>query len=330
MSTIQKRDSENQMPANTEANLDIKSKVKSVGVLESTSVEHISEYAAAWGAGRFNVGDVDAALAEFFNEDCVLDASAAAHSGVAAYKVHHGFAGLKEWFDFSGGFEFEGMEVSHVTGAAPNEVWMRFSAKNVTWKATGKGAQFDCLIVFTFTGDKISKMKVAIIDPASVAAVMSEGDVPIPSAVQLPAFEPHPNPMEPFGEKMALWGAGEFAKPEVRSKHLQPDCVDDLTDSALAVGPLGDVFKPHVGCDGVGLWIEHQTLWEMTNIDVTPVVGLKPGCLTARMTCDVKHKTTGKEAKGVEMYNEFAYNADGQFVYARHYMVNAPLLASIY
>lgn len=41
------------------------------------------------------------------------------------------------------------------------------------------------------------------------------------------------------------------------------------------------------------------------------IAGLKPGCVMQRMTFDVMHKTTNKEAKGVQMYNEVAYNIEG-------------------
>merc|ERR1711988_1467379 len=77
-----------------------------------------------------------------------------------------------------------------------------------------------------------------------IAAIVSAEDVPIPPAVELPSFSPHANPLEPYGEKMALWGAGEFLKAEVRREHLVPDCVDDLTDGALP-----SVLKPYVGVD---------------------------------------------------------------------------------
>merc|ERR1711988_940651 len=110
-----------------------------------------------------------------------------------------------------------------------------------------------------------------------IAAIISTEDVPIPPAVELPPFSPHADPLEPYGEKMALWGAGEFLKAEVRREHLVPT-------------------------------------WYMSNlVNGTPIVGLKAGCVTTSMTFDVKHKGTGKEAQGVQMWNEFAYNAEGKF-----------------
>lgn len=337
MSTLQKSDSENQVPGNVEAGATPelkKSKSDHVagGVLPAKSVsavERTSELIAAWGAGRFNADDADArfaAFAEFCTEDVVVDASAAAHSGVPAYKVHNGFAGLKEWFDFLSGFSFEGLEMSYVAGPAPNEIWLRGSSSMATYKPTGKGTPFYIFSVYTWEGDKLTKLTILPHNPAAVAAICSEQDVAIPSTVQIPAFEPNPNPLEPFAEKMALWGAGEFLKEEVRREHIAADAVDDQTDSALP-----DVLKPYRGIDGMGESVEYaDKTWEYSNVDAVPIVGLKPGCVHVRISMDIKHKKTGKEAKGLQQYNEFAYDVDGKFVYARHFWVNAPLLASIY
>jgi len=180
--------------------------------------------------------------------------------------------------------------------------------------------------VFTWESDKCTKLAVIIYNPATIAAIRSKEDVPIPPAVQLPAFEPHPSPMEPFAAIMSLWGAGELNKAEVRRKHFVVDAVDDLTDTALP-----DVLKANRGIDGTGTWMDYvSTTWEVRNVEAVPVVGLKQGCVMARMTWDMKHKTTGKEAKRVQQYIELAYDVDGKFVHARHYWVNAPLLASIY
>lgn len=372
MSTIQKHDSENQIPNTQAADDPIKSdqpkaadqpkadtpadelkaadQLKTADELKSgdqpkaddqpnPAVARTNDLLAAWRDRRFAEGgaaegDVDAALAEFFTDDFVLDASSASYSAVEAYRVHHGHAGLKDWFAFEACFELEGVEISHgASGSAPSEVWMLSSAVRAVCKATGKSAPFRSLQVLEWDGSKAVKMTVAVYNPAAIAAIMSAREPPFPfaSPVQLPAFEPHPDPTVPFAKLMALWGAGELRKPDVRAKHLASDCVDDLTDIALAAGPLSDVFKPHHGVDGAGEWIEHQaTHWAMSNVDVQPIAGLKPGCVVARLTFDVKHTGTVREAKGVQMFNEFAYNAEGQFVHATHFCMNAPLLASIY
>lgn len=327
MPAILKRDSENQLPANAAAGVPELKKVKSS---ESSAFARTSDVLGAWGAGRFNAEDagaVYAALAEFFSEDCVVDVSSAAHSGVPAHKVHHGLAGVKDWFDFSAGFAYEGTEMSHVEGSAPNEVWMRFSCTAVC-TATGKSAPFHGVNVFTWEGGKATRLAVMIYNPATVAAICSEEDVPIPSTVQLPSFEPHPSDglMELYGEKMALWGAGEFSKPEGRSEHFAADIVDDMTDPALP-----DVLKAYTGLDETGELLRHiENTWEISNMDTAAVAGLAPGCVMIRLTFDVKHKTTGKEAKGVRTYLEAAYNADRKISFVRRYWANAPLLASIY
>lgn len=332
MSTIQ-RSSENQMPANTADTAPELKKSKNIaqkGTPENLDAfSRTSDFIAAWGAGRFNSEDTDAvyaALAEFCTEDAIVDASSAAHSGIPEYKVHHGFAGMKVWFDFLGSFSFEGIEMSQVKGPSPNEVWMRFSSPKSVCKATGKSTSGHSISVFTWEGGMCTKLTNILYNPALIAAICSEEDVPIPPTVQLPAFEPHPSPMEPFAEIMALWGAGELNKAEVRREHFVVDAVDDLTDPALP-----DVLKAYRGIDGTGVWMDYvSSTLEVSNVEVVPVVGLKPGCVIAYMTWDMKHKTTSKEAKGVQQYNELAYDVHGKLVYARHYWVNAPLLASIY
>jgi len=332
--TLQKRDSEN-MLSNTPQADDVKSqKVEAAIAAEAaiptkTPVDQAAACLAAWGAGRFD----ETAMKEFFTDDFVLDASSAAHSGVAAYKVHSGFGGLKDWFAFVGSFDFEELEFSYAAGQSASEVWVRSSAKKAVYKETGKSAPFDCVNLFEWDGDKalFAKMTVAVYNPATIAAIMSEREppFPFPPPVQLPAaFDPHLTPMEPFGEIMALWGSGELNNAEALRKHIAAAAVSDLTDVALAVGPLGEVFTAHLD---QGEWMDYQAEhWAMSNVDVAPIVGLKPGCVMARVSFDVKHKGTGKEAKGVQVFNELAYNADGQFVYLRHYWINAPLLASIY
>jgi len=320
-----KRNSSENMPTTVDMPAPELKKAKSTETSKSV-VELIGEVLAAWGKGEFSTGDVDAALAKYYTTDVLIDASPAAHSGVAMYKKHNGFTGVKDWFDWVASFKLEDMEVSMGAGEKENICLLRMNA-SATYTATGKSAFFSAFQIFEFEGEKIAKQTFAVYNPAAVAAIISTEDVPIPPAVELPSFSPHANPLEPYGEKMALWGAGEFLKAEVRREHLVPDCVDDLTDGALP-----SVLKPYVGIDGTGEWMEHMaSTWDMSNLVIgTPIVGLKAGCVTTSMTFDVKHKGTGKEAQGVQMWNEFAYNAAGKFVYARHFFINAPLIASIY
>lgn len=102
---------------------------------------------------------------------------------------------------------------------------------------------------FTWEGDKLRRLQGVFYEPAIIAAVFSEDDVPIPPTLQLPALEPHPSPTEPYGEKMALWGAGEFRKIEMLSSIA--DAVDDLIESVLP-----DVLKAYQGVDAVSEWIK--------------------------------------------------------------------------
>lgn len=325
MSTILKRNSSESMPTTVDMPVPELNKTKSTKTAKSP-VELTGELLAAWGKGEFNTGDIDAALAKHYTQDVIIDASPAAHSGVAMYKVHNGFAGAKDWFDWVAGFKMEDREISMVVGEKENVCLLSIIA-NITCTATDKSALFSCFQIIEFEADKIAKLTFLVYNPASIAAIISAEDAPIPPAVELPSFAPHADPLEPFGEKMALWGAGEFLKAEVRREHMVPDVVDDLTDGALP-----SVLKPYVGFDGTGEWLEHvASTWEMSNMVIgSPIVGLRAGCVVTSMTFDVKHKGTGKVAQGVQMWNELAYNAEGKFVYGRHFYVNAPLIASIY
>lgn len=325
MSTILKRNSSESMPTNVDMPAPALKKNKSTEAAKSP-VELTGELLAAWGKGEFNTGDIDAALAKHYTEDVIIDASSAAHSGVAMYKVHNGLAAVKDWFDWVAGFKMEDMEVSMVAGEKENICLLSMTC-NATFTATDKSAHFSCFQIYEFKGEKIAKLTFLVYNPASVAAIISAEDALIPPVVELPSFAPHANPLEPFGEKMALWGAGEFLKAEVRREHMVSDVVDDLTDGALP-----SVLKPYVGVDGTGEWLEHvASMWEMSNMVIgNPIVGLRAGCVMTSMTFDVKHKGTGKAAQGVQMWNELAYNAEGKFVYGRHFFVNAPLVASIY
>lgn len=304
-----------------------RSKSSGAGPAQRSPVERTSDLLAAWGAGRFNDSDDDGAFAEFFSSDMSIDASAAAHSGVAEFDVAYvGLDGAKEWFAFVGALEFEGTESSHVAGPTPGEVWLRFEAAKHTSQKTGKGAAYSAMTILSWEGDQCTKVVNVPFYPVRTAAILSVEDVRVPPMASLPAFEPHPKPMEAYAEAMARWGSGDLSKPEVFDRYVAQDALNDVADSALP-----SILKAYEGSAAVREWLEHvEDNWELSNMDVAPVEGLKPGCVTHRMTCDVRHKTTGKEAKGVQMYVELAYNPAGQFVYSRNYFVNAPKLASIY
>lgn len=342
--TIVKRDSENFMqanfspnrpavsPADATAKLQKRDSKKGTAVKRDTKsahrsqVDRTSDLIAAWGDGRFNSGD-DAAYEEFFTQDVVVDASAAVHSGVAAFKTYHGFDGAKEWFAWGSCFELEGVDIAHVAAPIESEVWLRFEVAHDVCKKTGKGGAYHAIAVFSWVGDKCAKIVNVPYQPARIAAICSEQDVPIPPMAALPPFEPHPAPMEVYEKIMQMWGANELSSPDVCKMYVAPDAVNDVSDSTMP-----DVLKVYEGVTGSLEWMDYMaTHWELSNIDVKPVAGLKPGCVMHRFTCDVKHKTSGKEAaKGWQVYTELAYNVQGQFVYSRNYFVNATLLASIY
>merc|ERR1712224_363265 len=63
-------------------------------------------------------------------------------------------------------------------------------------------------------------------------------------------------------------------------------------------------------------------------MEVTAEVGLKPGCGMQRLECDVTH--AGKEAKGIVIYIEIAYDADGKAVSNKHFWANPKVAASLY
>jgi len=286
-------------------------------------VDRTADLLAAWGAGRFNTGDADA-YTEFFTDDVITDARGG-HAGAAEFQTYHGIEGAKAWFEFVGTFEYEGLETSHVAGPA-DEVWLRFTAANSVSKKTGKGGAYSGYNILTWKGDKCAKLVHVPFHPARTAAILSEEDVPVPPMAALPSFEPHPEPMEAYATAMGLWQSGELNQPAVYKAYVAGDALNDVSDSALP-----DVLKAYTGSASVREWMDHMSAnWELTNTEVQPVAGLAPGCVTHRFTTDVKHKATGKEAKGVQCYAELGYNADGQLVYGRNYWVNAPKLASIY
>jgi len=246
MATIQKRDSENEMPNTLSNNVGL---VKSENEIPNTMSDNVSlvksddpvksivdrtaDMLAAWGAGRFNVGEVEAALAAFFTNDFVLDASSAAYSGVAAYKVHNGFSGLKDWFAFVGSFDFEEMEITHGSGLAAGEVWMRCSAEKAVYKATGKSAPFTSFNVLEWEGDRATKMTIAVHNPASVAAIVSETEIPMPMPmpyhpgcipVPMDRFERWPQmppQMFPWGMQPDQPSMGELPEAKPRAQVLQ-------------------------------------------------------------------------------------------------------------
>merc|ERR1711998_765919 len=133
----------------------------------------------------------------------------------------------------------------------------------------------------------------------------------MPAQLTLPSFEPHPDPKPVFETIFATWGSGEFAAEETKQaamdKFNRSDIVMDVSSSLLP-----DVFKVYHGTAGVDAWANGVIgQWEFTRFDSTTETGLKPGCVMQKLDVDVKHKGTGKEATGIRIFNELAYDADG-------------------
>merc|ERR1719230_118672 len=202
-------------------------------------------------------------------------------------------------FEFIGQFDLEGVEITFVTSPTPHEVWQRFSSTKSTFKPTGKSASFEMLIISTWDGAKCTKMTVIYDDPSVVAAICSaDAAVPIPLQRTLPSFEPHPDPKACWEKLFALWGAGEMSKPDTKQAmfetHVIADAVMDNTCSALP-----DILKVYEGRVGIDSWTNDVcSEFDLSNLQASAVAGLKPGCVLQRLVYDVKHKQTGKEAKG--------------------------------
>merc|ERR1712054_578298 len=102
---------------------------------------------------------------------------------------------------------------------------------------------------------------------------------------------------------------------------------DFVLDASSALLP--EIFKVYRGHGGVDQWANGvMGAWEFTRMEATAEVGLKPGCVMQRLEFDVTHK--GKEAKGIVMYIEIAYDADGKAVHQKHFWANPKVAASLY
>jgi len=293
------------------------------------SVDRYSELVAAWGAGKFNSGDADATVAEFFGKDIVLDvASGAGHTSLAAAKIYH-YEDVKTWFAFVGQLDIADLELSFVAGPKPCEVWGYLSSPKTTYRPTGKGLPVTMFFTSTWEGAKCTKMTVLYGNAAAVAAACSDSDA-VPTVATLPTFEPHPDPKAAYDNTMAVWATGEFSKPETKQealkKHFAADCVIDATS-----GLQPDVFKVYEGLEGVDAWTNGVVgTWELSNMIFEVVTGVKQGCVVQRVTFDATLKETGKAATGIETYQLLAYNSQGQMVYMNYFFANPVLAASIY
>lgn len=300
---------------------------------ENACVSRYNECLAAWATGKFNIPEeVDATVAEFFTTDLFYDIkSAAGHTGLDVCSKVYGFHDVKDVFAFGAQFDYESLKMSVVAGPAPNEVWHLVEADQARHKETGKSAPLSRLVIATFEGDKMCKVVTAMHDPGSMAAVCSTENVPMPAVAELPAFEPHPDPLSIWVPFIEQWGSGDFSNPEEKeaayAKTYAPYVVIDATNSAAP-----EVFKVYKGLEGAEAWVDGmwaQTV-ELSNVDLKPAAVIKPGCVVQKVTCDAKHKATGKEATGGEFYIESAINTAGKVVYQRFYYVNPEKIRDIF
>jgi len=287
-----------------------------------------------WGAGKFNDPETaDATYEELFTRDCVVDATHGC-AGLHPTFKYYGFADLKDYWAIFADFEMEGLRLNSVASPrTEGEVWHHFETELVTHKVTGKQVRGNSgICIVTFEGAKISKLLLINQAPAAVAATYSTDPVEsVPQSATLPSFEPAPDPKATAEAMFARWGAGEFNDAETKQtaieKYVVADCVIDHTSPAMP-----SLFKEYMGHEGLEAWnsgvVSEQ--WELSNVDVAMAVGIKAGCVLMYFSCDIKHKTTGKEAKKVISYQENAYNAEGQYVYTRTYWVDPAAIAAIH
>lgn len=324
MATLIKRDSENLAP--NVAPDDMQQKPSN----EDLPLQRYHEIMSAWGEGRFNMPDtIDAAVAEFYTTDVVFDVETAnGHTGMPELKTYT-FATIKDWFAWIAKYELSDVVASAVPNSLdPSEIWQRFSCQ-VTSKEAGKSMLLEAIFIYNFEGDKIRHVSGIYADPDRLASIDNKNR-DMPAQLMLPSFEPHPNPKPVFEAAFAAWSSGEFAAEETKQaamdKFIRPDVLNDVSSSLLP-----DVFKVYRGHAGTDAWANGVIgQWEFTRFDSTVEAGLKPGCVMQKLVVDVTHKGTGKEAKGIRIYNELAYDAEGKGVYTKQFWANPAVAASLY
>ena len=175
MSTVQKRDSENTMPANVEAAPVLK-KSKSGEAADATfesSKAAVMRAFEDWGTGRMCGDGRDDVLAADATADCVIDASAAMKN-TDGYQLYNGLGGFGEWIDFLTAYDFPDFQVLTISpGAEPNKVLVQVSY-TPTIKATGKtGPLMSDLQEWTVTGGKTSAVKFYWGNPSALDALFA-------------------------------------------------------------------------------------------------------------------------------------------------------------
>lgn len=288
-----------------------------------------------WGAGKFNDPETaDATIEEFFARDCVVDATHGC-AGLHPTFKSYGYADLKDYWAMIADFEMEGrVRINFVASPrSEGEVWHHFEVEVLAHKATGKRAHATSgVCIVSFDGARISKLVLINQAPATIAAMYStDPDGTVPQSATLPSFAPALDPKAAAEAMVARWAAGEFNGAETKQaaveKHVVADCLIDHTSPAMP-----SLLKAYTGHEGLEAWnsgvVGEQ--WELSNVDIAMAAGIKAGCVLTYFSCDIKHKATGKEAKGVVSYQENAYNSEGQYVYTRSYWVDPAAVAAIH
>lgn len=286
-----------------------------------------------WGAGKLNNPEtVDATVAEYFTHDAIVDATNGCTGLHSFFKVYD-YAGLKDFWAVFAEFDMPELQLNFVASPqTEGEVWHHFDTGLCTHKRTGKKLN-NCsgVCIATFAGAKVSKLLYVNNTPAAMAAMMDADEaVLVPQPPLLPNFDPAADAKAASDAVFALWAAGEFSKAETKQAALEKYVVAEVViDQSSPAMPA--LLKPYTGHDGFEAWnsgvVGEQ--WELSHVDVA-VTALKPGCVLMKFACDIKHKTTGKEAKGVVAFHENAYNAEGQYVYTKTYWTNAAAIAAIH
>lgn len=297
---------------------------------QTNALDRVDDLMKAWGSGLLDKPDTFAATTDlFFTKDLIFDVSTAnSHVEVPEFK-EYSFETLKEWFDWTKGFDITDL-VSNAVVSSKNasEVWQMVSC-TITNKETGRQATSDQLNIYTLEADKVKSVTVIFSDASKYAYLTGLTETFNGVQRERAAFEPHPEPKLVFDKIFALWAAGEFAsespaQQEMLDKFVHSDFVVDASNTALP--DTFGVFHGHKGCDEWANKLLGQ--WEFERMESSVVAGLRAGQVLQRIECDVKIK--GREAKGIIMFNDVAYDSDGKGVAQKVYWANPQVVADLY
>lgn len=297
---------------------------------ENLALKRYQELCSAWGEGRFNMPEtVDATIADYVAPDVVWDLETAnGHSGLPAFKTYE-YDTVSDWFEFLAKFDLADIEMSAVPSSLnPSEIWQRVRCL-ATAKATGKSMVLDAIFIITFEGEKVKHFTGIYADPDRVAALFKPGD-DASAQVTPPSFEPLADPMPAFEKIFAAWGTGAFSAADTKQAALETLArADGLLDCTCSLRP--ELFKLYQGHDGIDQYINGVVgEWEFERLDSTVEAGLRPGCVLQKLSADVKHQRTGKTAKGIVIFSENGYDADGKWAYGKLFWANPAVAMSLY